>query len=199
VRNSEFGLAGDPAPGRSARRDGLAAVDTPCDAGDVGGIVGQEEGHGCGDLLGSALTAKGDCRHRSGLCRLLAAEEVHVGPLNGVSTHPGQMQFTRMPSGANSTAATFTNETTAPLAAAYAASPSPPISPDVDETEVIAPPPARLRGPAACLATKKAPEAFTAIERFRSSRLVPRAGPWAGIRRSRRRREAVVRSRLAWL
>ena len=62
------GWPGDPAPDRSARRDGLAAVDTPCDAGDVGGIVGQEEGYGCGDLLGSALTAKGDCGHRSGLC-----------------------------------------------------------------------------------------------------------------------------------
>jgi hypothetical protein len=70
------GWPGDPAPDRSARRDGLATVDTPCDAGDVGGIVGQEEGHGCGDLLGSALTAKGDCRHRSGLCPLLATGEV---------------------------------------------------------------------------------------------------------------------------
>ena len=49
------------------------------------------------------------------------------GSLKGVSVNPGQTIFTRMPAGANSAASDRVNEITAPLDAAYAQIPAPPL------------------------------------------------------------------------
>src|SRR5919109_537969 len=90
-------------PGLELR--GHAAVDEEQGARDVRGVIPREKDCGAADLFRAAEAAE------------------QLSPLHRVSTHPGQIAFTRIPATARSIAASRVSAATPPFDAAYGAVP----------------------------------------------------------------------------
>src|SRR4029450_11349719 len=93
---------------------------------------------------------------------------------------PGQMQFTRMRSGASSIATALVRLITAAFAAEYACGPSPPDNPATDAVLMIVPPPPCVfmrRAP--CLMPRKTLRSRTAMGKSQSSTPICVIGPMA--------------------
>lgn len=120
---------------RRLLRGGVATVNAQLSTGHVAGSVGEEEGDGAHEVLGLAHLALGDERDpllgelgvlvEDLLCAVgekwLAVCNKHriwlLGTYSAVSMYPGEMQFTRTPACAHSTA----SEDAMCLTAAFAA------------------------------------------------------------------------------